>query len=502
MIAILLAILMVSSAQAEPRFEPRALPVEHIYSGGWEHFVGGGVAIFDCDGDGFLDLYLAGGAGHSHLLRNVTGKIGASIQFEQADIEQLTNVIGAYPLDIDNDAILDLFVLRLGENIVLRGDGACGFQSIGTTLGLPDLDRWSTAFSATWEPGSERPTLAVGNYVDRADPEGPFEACDRNELYRWGDSGYKLHNLEPGFCALSMLFSDWNRTGVQDLRVSNDRHYYVRGGSEQMWAMPDLTLREGGGWQPISIWGMGIASQDITGDGRPEVVLTSMGDQLMQIASEDGYEMARFEIGTFAQRPYIGDDGRPSTGWHAQFGDVDNDARSDLFIAKGNVDQMPGNAMHDPNNLLMQRPDGRFEEHGDRAGLASIDRSRGAGLADLNRDGGLDLVVVNRRAAAELYENVTLARGSWVQIQPRMDGSNSHAVGAWVEVQNTKQSQEITVGGGHVSGQVSPVHFGLGSRSEAKVRVIWPDGTQGPWRNLLAGRSYVMWKSGAVQPDR
>ena len=58
--------------------------------------------------------------------------------------------------------------------------------------------------------------------------------------------------------------------------------------------------------------------------------------------------------------PFIGDDGRPSTGWHAEFGDVDNDGRADLFIAKGNVDQMPANAMHDPNNLLMQQADGTF----------------------------------------------------------------------------------------------------------------------------------------------
>ena len=71
-----------------------------------------------------------------------------------------------------------------------------------------------------------------------------------------------------------------------------------------------------------------------------------MGDQLLQFATETaGYRDAPFELGTTAHRPHVGDDGRPSTGWHAQFGDVDNDGLADLFIAKGNVDQMPGMAM-------------------------------------------------------------------------------------------------------------------------------------------------------------
>ena len=201
-----------------------------------------------------------------------------------------------------------------------------------------------------------------------------------------------------------------------------------------MWAMPDVRLRDGPGWKPLSIWGMGIASQDLTGDGRPEVFLTSMGDQLMLIAHDDGYRMATFDIGSFAQRPYTGDDGRPSTGWHAEFGDVDNDGYSDLFIAKGNVDQMPGNAMLDPNNLLIQDASGRFSEMGLDAGLASTERSRGAGLSDFNRDGLLDLVVVNRRAPLELYQNTSTETGAWLQIAPRQTGANGFAIGAWIEI--------------------------------------------------------------------
>lgn len=504
----LVLMILATQANAELRFEPRALPTDHIYSGGWEHFVGGGVAVFDCDADRFPDMFIAGGEGPARLFRNTTKEIGATLQFETQPIMEITSVTGAYPVDIDNDGLQDLFVLRVGQNMVLKGEPDCQFSDVTDSLGLPQEDRWSTAFSATWEAGQDRPTMAVGNYVDRSDPEGPFEACDSNILHRPDGERYASQDLSPGHCALSMLFSSWNRSGVQDLRVSNDRHYYVRGGAEQMWAMPDLTLRDGEGWNPISIWGMGIASQDITGDGRPEVVLTSMGDQLMQIAGENGYQMARFEIGTFAQRPYIGDDGRPSTGWHAQFGDVDNDGRSDLFIAKGNVDQMPGNAMKDPNNLLIQLDTGRFLEKGDVAGIASTDRSRGAGLVDFNRDGLLDLVVVNRRAPVELYQNTTPTDRAWIQLQPRQSGSNLFAVGAWVEVKQGDriQTQEVTIGGGHVSGQSGPLHFGLGNMTAAQahpeVRVIWPDGDIGEWQSVRPSQMVEIWKNGALVADR
>lgn len=487
----LLICLIPSLASADPAFVARDLPVEHVYSGGWEHFVGGGVAVFDCNGDGYDDMLLAGGDSPASLFVNEGTE---DVSFRTADLMELVGTTGAYPLDFDSDGLLDLMVLRVGENLALRNAGNCNFSLANTEWGIDGGDRWTTAFSATWEHGKDWPTLAFGNYVDRKDPDGPFEACDVNELHRHDGSGYKKSLLEPGFCALSMLFSDWNRDGTQDLRVSNDRHYYVSGGSEQMWAMPDLKLMDGEGWKPFSIWGMGIASRDLTGDGRPEVVLTSMGDQLMQIATETGYKAAPFTIGSYAHRPYVGDDGRPSTGWHAQFGDVDNDGLPDLFIAKGNVDQMPGMATKDPNNLLMQRSDGTFEEKGDVAGIASLVRSRGAALADFNRDGLLDLVVVNRRASAELYQNVTKDAGHWISVELRQSGGNSRVVGAWVEVETAlgKSTDEVTSGGGHVGGTSGRLHFGLGKADSARLRVIWPDGQPSDWREVEAGQSLII----------
>ncbi|KMK65724.1 CRTAC1 family protein [Puniceibacterium sp. IMCC21224] len=475
------------SAVAGPVFEDRAgaLPVQHIYGGGWEHFVGGGVAVLDCNGDTLPDFYAAGGENTGRLFINRTSAPGAPLAFDLGTIQDFTGVTGAYPLDVDSDGALDLMLLRVGENLLLRGDGACGFTR--ADWGFHGRDRWSTAFSATWEADRDWPTLAIGNYVNRDDPDGPFEACDVNELHRPRAAGYRAPILlEPGFCALSMLISDWMRIGVPELRISNDRHYYVRGGYEEMWRLDPLTPRtEADGWDRVSLWGMGIASGDISGDGLPDVMLTSMGDQLLQINEGGTLRSVPYAFGTYAQRPYQGDDGRPSTGWHAQFGDVDNDGRIDLFIAKGNVDQMPSNAMADPNNLLMQQPDGTFAEAGGAAGIAGPQRSRGAGLADFDGDGRLDLVVVNRRAPLELWQNLTPGASHWLAVEPRQKGVNSRAVGAWVTVragEDAKWVQEVTIGGGHGSGQAGPMHFGLGDAQEVQVQITWPDGTVDPWQ--------------------
>lgn len=485
----LILCLLAQSASAEVLYENLSgnLP-RHSYTGGWEHFVGGGVAVFDCNGDALPDLLAAGGESPAALMVNQ-----GNMQFDAAPLPPFTGTTGAYPFDADGDGHLDVMLLRVGENQLLRGDGACGFTPANAALGYDGGDAWSTAFSATWE--ATGPVMAIGNYVDRNDPEGPFEACDDNSLHIWNGTGFAASTLSPGFCALSVLFAR-DASGVKRLRLSNDRHYYVSAGAEQMYDLSEQRfLGPDDGWETTRLWGMGIASRDITGDGRPEVMLTSMGDQLMQIARADGlYTRAPFSLGTYAQRPHVGDDGRPSTGWHAEFGDVNNDARPDLFIAKGNVDQMPGLAMEDPNTLLIQQTDDTFTERSVEAGVATIERSRGAALVDLDADGRLDLVVVNRRAPMELYRNVTESTGHWLAVALRMNGANTRAVGALVEVTagDIRQIQEITIGGGHAGGHAGPLHFGLGATAVAQIKVTWPDGRVTEHRDLAADQRITL----------
>jgi hypothetical protein len=457
-------------AQAEPLFRDLShhLP-EHRYLGGWNHFVGGGVAVMDCNGDSLPDIFAAGGTGPAGLFVN-----HGNFTFTAQPLPDIRASTGAYPIDINADGFMDLFVLRIGQNIILKGGPDCSFTPAKGPFTLPAADQWSTAFSAWWQDDG-RPEMAVGNYVDLKNPEGPFFACDSHELLTPRADGYQSTPLEPGFCSLSMLTTK-DASGALRLRISNDRQYYVRGGYEQMWDLKERRfLGASDGWEEISIWGMGIASRDITGDGREEVMLTSMGDQLMQMAQLDGtYRNAPFSIGTYAHRPYLGDDGRPSTGWHAQFGDMDNDGRADLFISKGNVDQMPSNAIKDPNNLLMQQADGTFREMGQTAGLASTERGRGAALADFDGDGRLDVLVLNRRAPLEIYRNETPNAGHWLAVSLLQPGGNRHAIGASVTVNG--DMQRTIIGGGHAGGQAGPLHFGLGAATQAEITVEWPGG--------------------------
>ncbi len=475
------------------------------YSGERRYVVGGGLAHLDCNADGMTDLYLAGGAAPAKLYRN-TGTAGGPLAFVAQDDAALAldAVTGAYALDIDGDGLQDLAVLRFGENVLFRGLGDCRFERANEAWGFDGGAAWTTAFAAIWEEGADWPTLAIGNYIDLDQPGAPWGTCFDNQLHRPATGGGFAAPLAlaPGHCALSILFTDWNGDGRADLRVSNDRQYY-RGGEEQLWhvppgAPPRAYTREEG-WAQLQVWGMGIASHDVTGDGLPDYFLTSMADNKLRTLDPDAagpaYSDIAFGRGVTAHRPYQGDQSKPSTAWHAEFQDVNNDGLADLFVAKGNVDAMADFAMEDPNNLLLGLPDGSFVEAGGLSGLDSGARGRGAAVADLNADGLLDVVVVNRNQPVQVWRNLGIDRsgdsGSWLRVKPRQPGGNRDAVGAWIELRTPEglQRREVFVGGGHASGGMDWQHFGLGGAQEAELRVRWPGGTWGPWLAMSAGTS-------------
>ena len=494
-----------------PRFtdETASSGIAITYRGDWEYMVGGGVGSFDCNADGFPDLVLSGGEDNARFYLNRSTKSGALKFEETASGLELDKVIGAYPLDIDGDGLQDVVLLRSGENVVMRGLGECRFERANEAFGFDGGDAWSTAFSATWERGNTLPTLAIGNYIDRFEDFEPWGSCTDNWLHRpisATERGFAPPlPLTPSYCPLSILFTDWNRSGTPSLRVSNDREYY-KGGQEQMWHVepgraPAL-YTQAEGWKYLRIWGMGIAGHDIDFDGYPEYFLTSMADNKLQTLGEipaDGqpkpsYADIAFARGATAHRPYVGAEIRPSTAWHTDFEDVNNDGRTDLFVAKGNVAEMPDFAEKDPNNLLVQGEDGKFAEMGDKAGIASMAKGRGGALADFNLDGLIDLLVVNQGSPVEIWRNATEGAGHFLQVALRQDGPNRDAVGAWIEVKTGEivQRREITIGGGHASGKTGWHHVGLGEQAETEIRVLWPDGEAGPWQKVVTDGFYVL----------
>ena len=500
------------SGPVVPNFEEvsKSSGVTSVYSGDYFYMVGGGAATFDCNADGAPDLFTAGGKGKASFFRNTSRRGGAITFRKQKSGLEFDKVTGAYPIDVDADGNPDLVVLRVGENKVMRGLGNCKFEVANKRWNFDGGDAWSVSFAATFERGASWPTLAIGNYINPKEELSPWGSCTDNWLHRARIDQKKPPfaftkpiALTPSYCALSMLFTDWNRSGTPSLRISNDREYY-EGGEEQMWKLvPDQApalYTDKDGWKRLRIWGMGIASHDINGDTYPDYYLTSMGDNKLQFLKEvaatgrpkPDYKDTAWPSGVTAHRPFVGEDLRNSTAWHAQFEDVNNDAVSDLFVAKGNVAEMPDFAAKDPNNLLLGQSDGKFIEVADKAGVASTETSRGGMVVDFNLDGLMDLVVVNRGSTAQVWRNTSKTAGRWLQVKLEQQGANRDGIGAWIEVKRGDKitRREITSGGGHASGHLGWWHFGLDQADRAEIRVLWPDGKQGPWQAVASDRFY------------
>jgi hypothetical protein len=506
-------------ASGPPTFvdETASAGIDQQYDGDAMFDTGGGVAVFDCNGDGKPEIYMAGGSNPAVLYRN-DSPIGGALRFTAIHdpATDLTGVTGAYPIDIDGDGNTDLAVLKAGGNVVLRGLGNCRFEPADETWGIDGGGGLSIAFSATWEGTNALPTLAFGRFR-KIDPSGKLTLdCDSPFLLRPDSGGTRYAPpiaLEPGYCSLSLLFSDWSGTGERDLRVANDRNYYI-GGQEQLWRIvpgqaPSL-YTAADGWLPVQIQGMGIATYDLAGDGRPDYFLTSQADcKLEELTGGPGqpiYHSIALNLGVNAARPGAGGDVLPSTSWHPEFQDVNNDGLIDLLVTKGNPSVVPEYAKRDPSDLFLGQTDGKFVDAAEAAGIVDYDRGRGAALADFNLDGQLDLVEMFYQAPAKLWRNVGTGSaehpapmGHWLDVRLSQPAPNTDAIGAWIEVQAGGKTfpRELNIGGGHSSGELGWIHFGLGAVTSAQIRVKWPDGTTGPWLPASAD-SFVVVSKGAT----
>ena len=364
-----------TSALGAPRYveETTTAGIDLTYDGSETYDVGGGLAVLDCDDDGMPDVYAAGGANPAALFRN-TSAPGSPIRFEPVPgaATDITGVTGAYPVDVDADGLTDLAVLRVGQSVLLRGLGDCRFERADEAWGATPSP--AIRLRVQRHMGGRRHAANAGvRQLPRAGRRGRVDRDLRPQRghparpdgYRLCRAGAPRARLLRAVDAVQRL----GRLGRRDLRVSNDRHYYdVENGQEQLWRFepgsPPRLYTADDGWVHLQLWGMGIASYDVTGDGLPEVYLTSQGPNTLQTLlagpAQPTYRDLANRRGIEGTRPATGGDPLPSTAWHPEFQDVNNDGFIDLFVSKGNVNVVPDYATRDPSDLLLGQPDGTF----------------------------------------------------------------------------------------------------------------------------------------------
>ena len=277
---------------AVPHFvdETDAAGMQSRFDGEWEYTVGGGVAAFDCDGSGLPSLFIAGGANRSKFYRNRASRGGAlKFVLERAGLE-LTSTLGAYPIDLDGDGVLDLVVLRVGETLLMRGLGDCRFERANESWDFEGGNQWTTAFAAAWLGRRDASDARLRHLCRPHAPGLPLGQLHRQPARAPGARrGARVRAplaLGPATARSACCSRTGTAAALPALRITNDREYY-KGGQEQLWhiqpgAAPRL-FGAGEGWQPLQIWGMGIASADLDGSGYPAYFLTSMADNKLQV---------------------------------------------------------------------------------------------------------------------------------------------------------------------------------------------------------------------------
>ena len=493
----------------------------------------GGVALFDYDDDGLLDIYLVTGAEltttrervphRNALYRNLGGWKFEDVS-KRAGVDLAAWGSGACVGDFDGDGRLDLYVTNWGANVLFgnRGDGtfenvtaaagvAAGGWSTGCTFfdadGDGDLDLYVARYvETTWDavaraqrtlswrggphvmvgpaglPGEADlffENVGHGRFVEATDRHG---LTDRSRAYGYG-----------------VVATDYDDDGFVDLFVANDSnpnflyHNLGNGRFESVGLEAGVAVNGDGRAQA----GMGADAGDYDGDSRVDLVLTTFAhDRYTLYRNIDGRSFADASTAGIAAPTFV------RMGWGAAFFDADLDRRLDLFFANGHIfpdiDKFPqlGETYRQKNQLFLNL-DGRFRDVSERAGaglrLAAV--GRGLAVGDLDNDGDVDIIVNNMDGAPTLLENRQQTRHHWLAVRAAAPAGNRFAIGAKVTVigGGTKQMREIRSGGSFLSQNDLRAYFGLGDYAgPVDVEIRMPGGRRWEWKQLPSDRLHLL----------
>jgi hypothetical protein len=493
---------------------------------------GTGVAIFDFDGDGANDVFIANGPpSHSELYKNDGAghftEVGRDAGFTRVGWAQ-----AACAADIDNDGHPDLFVTYYGHNSLYRNLGNGKFEDITERAGLPVAGtRWGSGCALIDYDRDGRLDIFVANYVDldlaHVPKPGSAKSCEWKGLAVWcgphglpaghnalyhnnGDGTFtdvssKAGILSAGKCyGLGAVTADFDNDGWPDIYVACDQTpslLYVN--------QHDGTFQERGDAAGVAYnadgqlqAGMGIAVADYDGNGFLDLAKTNFsGDRPSLYKNEDG---SFFE--DVSEMAGIGRN--QLLGWGVAFLDMDEDGWPDLVMANGHVypeiDRSPIGETYRQKTLLYRNlGNGRFADMTESAGpgFAPKRPSRGLAIGDLDGDGRPEIVIVNMNEKPALLKN-TGPRRNAIGITLIGTRSNRSAIGArcTVEAGGRKQLADVVSGGSYFSQNSPTLYFGLGSAERVdRIEVRWPHGETQAWSNVAANRTVELTEgSGAV----
>jgi enediyne biosynthesis protein E4 len=491
--------------------------------------MGSGVALFDCDNDDRLDVFLVNGAPFSDptppgtIPKKTRPEYWNRFYHEKKDgsFEDITAKaglqgvgygMGAAAADYDNDGYEDLYVTGYGGNRLYHNNHDCTFTDVTDKAGVGGSG-WST--SAAWVDidNDGLLDLVVARYVTwdwddkfcgQPDNRGfchpdVFPPITMLVYHNEGNGhftevAHKL-GLDQPAKALGVAIADYDRDGRIDIFIANDSmpeflFHQKKDGTFEEVGMEAAVAVDG---DSHTYAGMGVDFSDYDNDGYPDIVVTTLANQKYALYHNE-------HDGTFNYASYISRLGGISllhSGWSIRFIDYDNDGWKDLLIAQAHdldtVEKSYPQLHYREPMMLLHNTGKRFEDVSTESGALFHEAwvGRGMAIGDLDNDGRMDAVVTTNGGAAHVLHNETPGNNHWLTLKLVGHKSNRDGIGTVVHVTTALSSQWAiaTTASGYLSSGDRRVHFGLGADATADtVEILWPSGIVQTLKHVTADR--------------
>jgi hypothetical protein len=500
----------------------------------------GGVAVFDYNNDGLLDIFFTNGAEipslkksnpsfHNRLFRN-NGDGTFTDVTEKAGLAGVGYAMGVAAGDYDNDGFVDLYVTGFNRNQLFHNNGDGTFTDRTEKAGVSGILKkgkpWSVAAGWIDYDNNGLLDLFVVNYLDYSlstaqscETGDIVDYCSPNEyrgtpniLYRNNGDGTFTDVSQPSRISqhagkgMGVAFADYDGDGFTDIFVSNDSipNFLLHNNGDGTFT--DVALQAGVAYNENgkAVAGMGTDFRDIDNDGKPDIFLTAMfGDSfpLYRNSGKGQFEGVTETTGIAAMTTRF-------TAWGTGLFDFDNDGNKDIFAAGSAILDNSMEVNHKPYplpNFLYRNPGNmRFKDVSGVAGAGfSVPAAhRGAGFGDLNNDGKIDIVVTVLNGEPQLLMNRTQNQNHWIILKLVGVADNRDGLGTRVKITtaNGVQYNEATTAVGYNSSSDKRVYFGLKNATVVdQIELLWPTGVKQVLHHVTADQILTIVQSSSSQ---